>query len=283
MQPSSQPPPAPEELAALLRLLDDDTPEVRRVVAGRLGSSGGDLSEWLSGLPRELGRHEQRILTEMLRPPRRETLEREWLVPSGGAAAMSEDWEGFEAMLRLISDFLHDGISIRQPLSDALDLLAEEAVEHEVSSSEDLRVFLFVQDRMTGNEDDVDDPANLDLAWAIQAGRSNPLGLSLVFMLVARRLDLDVEGVDFPEHFLCRIHRDGYPVIVDCFDQGRQHLQSTLLENPDMGREERAVLRRTADPGTILLRVLEDLGDLLDEADREEDADLVRRLRETLL
>ncbi len=283
MQPSSQRPPAPEELDALLRLLDDDTPEVRRVVAGRLVSFGGDVSEWLSALPRELGRGERRLLTEMLRPPRREALEREWLVPSGGAAAMSEDWEGFEAMLRLISDFLHDGISMRQPLSDALDLLAEEAGENEVNSSEDLRVFLFVQDRLSGNEENIDDPANLDLAWVIQSGRSNPLGLALVFILVARRLDLDVEGVDFPEHFLCRIHREGYPLIIDCFDEGRQHLQSTLLENPDLGREERAVLRRAADPGTIMLRLLEDLGDLLDEADREDDADLVRRLRETLL
>lgn len=266
-----------------MRLLDDDTPEVRRVVAERIGRFGGDLSECLSSLPRELGRGELRILTAMLQPSRREALERDWLVPSGGAAAMSEDWEAFEAMLRLISDFLHDGVSIRQPLSDALDLLAEEAGEHEVSSSEDLRKFLFVQDRLTGNEEDVDDPANLDLAWVIQSGKSNPLGLALVFVLVGRRLDLDVEGVDFPGHFLCRIYREGYPIIIDCFDEGRQHLQATLLENPELGKDERAILRRAADPGTIMLRVLEDLGDQLDEHDRVEDADLVRRLRETLL
>jgi len=38
-------PPTSEELVALLRLLDDDTPEVRERVAQRLALCGGDLSD----------------------------------------------------------------------------------------------------------------------------------------------------------------------------------------------------------------------------------------------
>ena len=36
-----------KELAALLRLLDDETPEVRSVVIDKLSHVGGDLSEIL--------------------------------------------------------------------------------------------------------------------------------------------------------------------------------------------------------------------------------------------
>lgn len=275
-------PPTPEELDALLRLLDDETPEVRSRVAERIALCGGDISEWLATQPRPLSANEKSVLAELLSPPRREALEREWLVPTGGAPALREDWESFEAMLRVISDFLHDGITIRQPLSDALDLLAEEAEESGVVSANDLRAFLFEDGRLKGNQEEYDDPRNSDLAWSIAEGRSNPLGLGLVFLLVARRLDLVVEGVNFPGHFLCRIYEDGYPIIIDCFDHGRLHLQSTLLEDPDLGRAQRSVLRQTADPGTVLLRLLNNLVAALDMAERVDDARLIRKLRATL-
>ena len=263
----------------MLRLLDDETPEVRSRVAGRLALCDGDLSEFLSTHPRGLSASERDVLVELLRPARRKALERDWLVPTGGAAALREDWDALEALLRTISDFLHDGISIRQPLSDALDLLAEEAGENGIASANDLRTFLFEDGRLAGNETEYDDSRNSDLAWAIAEGRSNPLGLALIFILVARRLELVVEAVNFPGHFLCRIYEDGFPIIIDCFDHGRMHLQASLLEDPEMGRAERSILRQTADPGTVLLRLLNNLMAALEGEGRGDDARLVRKLR----
>jgi hypothetical protein len=275
-------PPAPEELDALIRLLDDETPEVRMRVAERLAACGGDISEWLATRSYALKRREKQLLEQLLRPPRRAMLEREWQVPSGGAAALSEDWDTFEAILRTLSDFLHDGITIRQPLSDALDLLAEEAEENGVTSADELRSFLFESGRFAGNRDGEGDPRNSDIAWSIAEGKSNPLGLGVVFILVARRLDLEVEGVSFPGHFLCRIYEGGQPLIVDCFDAGRLHQQTALLANPELGREEREILRQSAGPGMILLRLLNNLSVALKNAGRLDDSRLIRKLRATL-
>lgn len=275
-------PPTPEELDALLRLLDDETPEVRSRVAERIAACGGDLSEHLASRPRQLSAEERSVLATILRPARRESLEREWLVPSGGAAALGEDWEAFESMLRLISDFLHDGVTIRQPLSDALDLLAEEAEENGVDSANDLREFLFESGRFSANQQGQSDPENADLAWTISEGKSNPLGLGLVFILVAKRLNLVVEPVNFPGHFLCRIYEDGLPIIVDCYDHGKLHLQSTLLENPELGKPERDILRQTADAGVVLMRLLNNLVAAFEHAKRAEDARLIRKLRASL-
>lgn len=275
-------PPAPAELDALLRLLDDETPMVRERVAERLARTSGDLSEWLATWSRTLNEHEQSVLSALLCPARRMALEREWLVPTGGAAGLRDDWEAFEAILRIVSDFLHDGITIRQPLSDALDLLAEEAEEAGVGNANELRGFLFKSGRLAGNQLEYDDPRNSDLAWSIAEGRSNPLGLGVIFLLVARRLEFVVEGVNFPGHFLCRIYEDGYPLIIDCFDHGQLHLQSTLLEDPELERAQRAVLRESADAGTILLRLLNNLIAALDQASRKEDAKLIQKLRATL-
>ena len=275
-------PPTPVELDALLRLLDDETPEVRSRVSERLAQCGGDISEWLASRSRTLNPREIGILTDILSGPRREALERDWLVPTGGAAALSEDWETFEAMLRTISDFLHDGITIRQPLSDALDLLAEEAEDAGISNARDLRGFLFDGKRLVGNHNGYEDCRNSDIAWSIAEGRSNPLGLGIIFILVARRMDLLVEGVNFPGRFLCRIYEEGYPIIVDCFDKGQLHLQTTLLESPDLDRASRSVLRQSADPGSILLRLLNNLVESLETEDRPDDVRLIRKLRATL-
>jgi regulator of sirC expression with transglutaminase-like and TPR domain len=275
-------PPTPEELDALLRLLDDDTPEVRERVAQRLSLCSGDLSEWLAANPRTLSSAERKILTNLLSQGRREALMNDWEVPSSGANALREDWELFEAMLRVISDFLHDGITFRQPLSDALDLLAEEAEEQGITSANELRAFLFEDGPLNANQDGYDDPSNTDLAWCIAEGMSNPIGLCTIFTLVARRMDLTVEPVNFPGHFLCRIHEDGYPIIIDCFEHGQMHLQSTLLENPDLSRPERQALREIADPGTILVRMLSNLHGALTKANRQEDAQLIHQLKATL-
>jgi regulator of sirC expression with transglutaminase-like and TPR domain len=275
-------PPAPQELEALLRLLDDDTPSVRERVAERLGLCGGDISEWLSTHTRPLSRTEERVLEQLLSPARRANLMRDWQVPSRGAAALRDDWDYLEATLRLISDFLHDGIHLRQPLSDALDLLAEEASEKGVESALQLRSFMFSEHRIGGNEGDELNPLNNDLAWAITHGKTNPPGACAVFALVAKRLDFDVELVDFPNHMLCRIFEDGYPLIVDCYDKGALHFQDTLLETPELDRSDRRILRDAVGPDTLLIRLLDTLAGDLDEASRPEDADLVRQLRATL-
>lgn len=276
-------PPDAGELDALIRLLDDETPAVRTRVAERFALCGGDLSEWLASSTRSLTDGERDLLAEMLRPGRRMMLEREWVIPSGGAAALREDWESFEALLRVLSDFLHDGVTLRQPLSDALDLLAEDALGAGVVDENGLRSFLFESGRLAGNRKDYYDPRNSDLAWAVAEGLSNPLGLCLVFILVARRMNLEVEGVNFPGHFLCRIHQEGFPIIVDCFDKGRLHLQATLVEaGSDLDKAQRASIRSTADPGTILVRLLNNLASALKERGQGEDAELVSRLRGTL-
>lgn len=275
-------PPTLEELDALLRLLDDETPEVRAQIARRLSDCSGDISEWLASRPRELSSTEKQVLVGLLEPARRKTLEREWVVPTVGAVALCEDWEAFEAILRSLSDFLHDGITIRQPLSDALDLLAEEAEENGIVSARDLRSFLFVDGRLAGNQADYDDPRNSDLAWAIAEGKSNPLGLCVIFTLVARRLGLVVEIVNFPGHLLCRIFEDGYPIIIDCFDRGQLHFQATLLESPDLSRSAKNIIQQAVDPGTVLMRLLNNLVAALDGVDRSDDAKLIRKLQATL-
>ncbi|WP_411827501.1 transglutaminase family protein [Luteolibacter sp. AS25] len=276
-------PPNPKELSALLRLLDDDTPEVRSGVTHRLAEFGGDLSEFLPEAAPTLGDSEKTILAEILKPARRNTLRDEWLTPSFGPAALGGDWDLFESHLRLLSDFLHDGVSIRQPLSDALDLLAEEATEAGCTTGDSLRIWLFESGRLGPNKNHYYDPRNSDLAWCIAEGLSNPIGLGMIFMLLGQRLELEVEGISFPGHFLCRIFEDGTPLIVDCYDKGKVHSQEVLTEpSNELSSEQVLALEGTVDLGTVLVRVLNNLIDAFQRGGQTSDAELITEMRNSM-
>jgi hypothetical protein len=275
------PSPNPAEIDALLRLLDDDTPVVRERVAERLGSCGGDLSAWFANHPRQLSVTETEVLTRILRPAKRQTLARRWQrAITDGAKAETLDWDEAERLLDLLAGFLHDGITPRPELTDALDALAAAARGAGVGDGMELRKHLFETMAFNGNEEGYHDPRNCDLAWSIHERRSNPIGLCLIFILVGRRLDIRVDGVAFPGHYLCRIFPQGVPIIVDCFNGGQVHFQDIMLE-PDSGlsRQDRAMIRLAATPGTSLVRVLNNLAGALQATHREEDFNLIQRLR----
>lgn len=274
------------ELTALLRLLDDETPEVRNVVSQRLADLGSDLSELLPDVTTELTANEKKLLSGILHPVKRKALIDEWLTPSFGSMALDDDWELFESHLRLLSDFLHDGVSLRQPLSDALDLLTEEFQnQFPVGPNEnDLRVFLFEEGRLKPNRTDYYDVRNSDLAWCIAEGISNPIGMGVIYMLLGKRLGMEIEGIAFPGHFLCRIVEDGQPLVIDCFDSGKLHPQDVLMDaSNELTEEQRQILAGSADLGAILMRILNNLIASLQRVGREDDLKLLIEMRDSMM
>lgn len=79
---------------------------------------------------------------------------------------------------------------------------------------------LFKQERFEGNEDDYYDPENSLLNRVMARRRGIPITLSVLYMDVARRVGLDVEGVGFPGHFLVKAQCDGQEILVDPFHGG---------------------------------------------------------------
>ncbi|MEN9991247.1 MAG: hypothetical protein RLZZ224_949 [Verrucomicrobiota bacterium] len=270
--------------STLLRLLDDDTPAVRAMVAEKLQEYGGDVSEMLIECPQALSDEEKEILSDLLKPARRENLLLDWEVPQRGWRVMHDDWEHLESCLRQISDYLHDGVSLRPPLPDQLDMLADEArpvIEH--AGIDGLRIYLFQSGRLQGNHSHYLDPRNSDLAWCIENGVSNPIGLALIFILVAQRLGLEVDGVNNPGHFLCRVHHGGQPFLVDCFHLGELHSIHQIMASNNVADDHIALLiEGVATPGEILLRVLRNLQHALKKQGEEEDAALIHMLFESL-
>ena len=67
-----------------------------------------------------------------------------------------------------------------------------------------LNEFLFGEVRFTGNDAQYDDPRNSFLNEVLDRRTGIPITLALVYMEVAKRAGIDVEGVNFHGHFLVR-------------------------------------------------------------------------------
>ena len=82
--------------------------------------------------------------------------------------------------------------------------------------------------RLNGDLMTYEDPANTDLIDLWQRRRGLPVTLGLVYIEVARRCSLRVDGVDFPGHFLLRVETAEGPLALDPFSEGRVVLPSEL-------------------------------------------------------
>jgi regulator of sirC expression with transglutaminase-like and TPR domain len=90
---------------------------------------------------------------------------------------------------------------------------------------------LFTQEKFRGNDEDYFDPRNSLLNAVIDRRKGIPITLSLLYMEVARRAGLRVEGVGLPGHFIVRLDPDDEPpFLVDPFHQGRRLSRSECEE-----------------------------------------------------
>ena len=275
---------AMRDLPYLIRLLDDKDPAVRPVVYQRIAELSGDISQDLAALGIQVNAKGMRRLSKLLEPGRRETLKNEWAVPTSGAASMADDWESFENLLRQISDFLHDGVTLRPSLSDSLDLLVDEIEgDYDLPSANQLRRWLFKSGRFKGDPMEADRLENYDLCKVIDKRTGNPTSLACLFMLLGNRMQARVEGCNYPGHFLARIHIHGTAYLIDCFHGGRKFDAEALLQlHPEISQRARSAVNGSSNLGHILLRYVTEVNHSLRATGRKDDADLFKELAKTL-
>jgi regulator of sirC expression with transglutaminase-like and TPR domain len=83
-----------------------------------------------------------------------------------------------------------------------------------------LNYVLFKQYGFHGNRDDYFNPKNSFLNEVIERKTGIPITLSVLYMEVAHRVGLTVDGVGFPGHFLVKCIGDGEEIVIDPFNSG---------------------------------------------------------------
>jgi regulator of sirC expression with transglutaminase-like and TPR domain len=107
---------------------------------------------------------------------------------------------------------------------DAIANLARPLLSLEPDAAETIGAVndvLFRDLQFHGNSSDYNDPRNSFLNDVLERRTGIPISLSVLYMAVARRLGLDLQGTHFPGHFLVLYPRPGWPIVIDAFGGGR--------------------------------------------------------------
>ncbi len=89
---------------------------------------------------------------------------------------------------------------------------------------------LFEREGLRGNKESYHDPRNSFLNDVLDRRLGIPLTLGIILLEVGWRLDLPLEGVNFPGHFLIRYRGAAEHLLIDPFDGGRIRFESQAQE-----------------------------------------------------
>ncbi len=248
--------PDPAQLPHLLDLLDDESPTVQEAVWHELKAYGQGLEEELARQNLSLeGRHRDRWRALEGKKHRSALLAQwpSWFEFSGEKLQL-------ETAFSLLSDYQggYEQPGRLPPLLDALALEFFETVDF--SDSYELARFLFQTKGLGSGSGDYYSPEKSDLAKVIEVRGGNPISLTSIYMLVGQRLGIDIQGCNFPGHFLGRTLVGNEVVLVDCFNRGRFLKAHEFLDlSSPSDAEVREIVHRPASVETILTRVLNNL------------------------
>jgi len=126
-----------------------------------------------------------------------------------------------------------------------------------------VRDVLFEEEGFRGNEKAYYDPRNSYLNEVLERRLGIPISLSLLFMEVARRVGLSLEGVGFPGHFLVKLRPElGPEVFIDPYNGGELLTTEECVarfKNLSHGREFDERYLQGVAPRQILGRMLHNL------------------------
>ena len=211
----------PSKRDALITLLADDDVAIYQAVRSRLLDYGPAICDWLRQFTLSADPKLRRRATELLTFHARNAAHQRFLDfcqkmgESGdlemGAVLLARtrfpevNQSGYSAILDEWADTLRTTLS---GLTESGEILGE------------MNRYLFDRLAFSGNEQYGLDPDCVYFSKILDRRTGGPIGLCLVYLLLARRLQLPVTGIGLPSHFICRYQSSTREIYVDCFRRG---------------------------------------------------------------
>lgn len=223
---------SPEREAALRCLLDDETPVVRAAVAlelKRMGDVGLSLLRiWTKDGDASIASAARSIYGDLGGPDPAYEFTR-------FIRSLNYELEsGMLLMNRVIKPDLEPGAVLGQ--IDAIARRCRELINQPAPPWETCKVInrvLFHEYGFRGNQEDFEDPLNSFLAPLLRRRKGIPISLAVLYIMVARRLGLELEPVSAPGRFLVGLFpgiENGAPLFIDPFERGRFRDVDEVLE-----------------------------------------------------
>ncbi len=216
-----------EDIPYLIQLIDDDSEEVREHVHEELVKLGRLGEQWVKPYWRELTGKKQQILQELFKESRWDVFFQGW----GDWMIIDDDRLALEMALAELA-FLDMGV-YSPPLEDLLDQLYEQMVTSECELSIDgLMNFLFVEEKYKSPGNDYYNPLNSNMVYVIQHKKGLQISLSCLAVMLARRLNLPLYGLNVPGHFMMLAESQREVAIIDPYRKGKVIARISKLMQP---------------------------------------------------
>lgn len=209
----------PEQKNAFLGLLDDQSIAVRNALMSFFGAHSTAvvpfLKETATGKNRALAWHARWYLDEL---------------------KFSDPVAEFKGFIRSLNYELETGaLLLNRTVFPSVDIGAccsildemaarcRELIAEPMTAREKCRILnrvMFHEYGFRGNHEHYTDPLNTFLDQVLQRRKGIPISLSIVYLLVAHRLALDLEPVGLPGHFVIGCYMEDTPFFIDAFEQG---------------------------------------------------------------
>jgi regulator of sirC expression with transglutaminase-like and TPR domain len=263
--------------AALIKLLADEDPAVYRAVRAKILSTNDE--SWLRPHCLSPDPLIRRRVQEIVDHLARQLTDDRFLA---FCLNQGEDFDVEEgAWLLALTRYPDINTAAYRALLDSYagDLLSRIDTAHPSRKSLiALNRYLFRELAFVGNESDYYNPENSYLNRVIDRRTGNPISLCLVYLCLARRLNIPVTGIAMPGHFICRFQSPTDAIYVDAFNRGRFMTKADCLRylrQSNFGTDE--VHLSPASPRRLLLRICSNLHQIYSRLKLKDEAARLQR------
>ena len=207
---------------ALVNLLGDDDPAIYQTVREKILSFGENAGEWLRPYRLSNDPIVRRRAREIVRYFDRQEADT-WFLAF--CLKHGEEFDLEEGVwLLAMTEYPDINVEAYRALLDNFAAEIRERIDFNETDKEILSTmnnYLFDELGFSGDEENYYDPQNSYLNRVVDRRKGNPINLSLLYLLLARRLQMPVAGIGLPGHFICRYQSTSEEIFIDPFHHGK--------------------------------------------------------------
>jgi regulator of sirC expression with transglutaminase-like and TPR domain len=176
----------------------------------------------------------------------------------------------FEAALSIAQDIDPElDLAALQTETDMLAARLQQRLPADASSLQKLRLlnyYFYNELGFSGNVNDYYNPDNSYLHRVLHTRRGIPISLAVLYMELARQIELDVHGISFPGHFLMKLTVQSGQVVLDPFngtslsrEELEERIEPYILQQDFPDDFQLSAYLASASSRDILVRMLRNL------------------------
>lgn len=210
------------QLKAIFTLLSDRDERTVDLVRQTLIEIGPDAVPSLERAQEAADPHIRRHLQTVVEEIRQNDLEDRFR----DYAARDESELDLEEGALLIAQFCYPDLNSTDCRNE-LDRLSDEIAIRLIQKNRPEEIvrqinrYLFLEQGFHGNTRNYYDPDNSYLNRVLERRAGIPISLSIIYLLVAKRLGLSIVGVGLPGHFMLKYEGEGFCLFLDAFNNGQ--------------------------------------------------------------